>query len=314
MVEFYWFNIIYIINYIECGVKIMKFNKYITALVICIAILSVAVSCAGLFLTGGPGEYDFKTINNEIVTIVGDGLYKNDSISVVAQGKASDLVTLVLGVPILLISLFFANKSSFKGKLLLTGTLGYFLYTYMSYSFLWTYNKLFIVYVLLMSASLFAFILSMCSFDVKKVPSYFGEKLPVKFLGGFQIFLAFAIGMLWLGKIAPTIFDAIAPAGLEHYTTLVIQAMDLGFVVPAAVISGILLIKRKPLGYLLSSVIIVKGITMLTSITAMIINQLLNGVDIGMVELIMFPLFNLITIICLWLLLKNVHQNSEELG
>lgn len=292
----------------------MKFNKSITILVICIAILSIAVSCAGLFLTGGPGEYDYKTINNEIVTIVGEGLYKNDSVSVVAQGKASDLVTLVLGVPILLISLFFARKSSFKGRILLTGTLGYFLYTYMSYSFLWMYNKLFIVYVMLMSASLFAFILSLLTFDIKKISSYFGDKLPVKFLGGFQIFLAFAIGMLWLGKIAPTIFDNATPLGLEHYTTLVIQAMDLGFVVPAAVLSGILLIKRKPLGYLLSSVIIIKGITMLTSITAMIINQMLSGVDIGIVELIMFPLFNLITIICMWLILKNVRQNNEELG
>lgn len=292
----------------------MKFNKSITFLVICIAILSVLVSCVGLFLTGGPGEYDFKTINNETVTIVGEGLYKNDSISVVAQGKASDLVTLALGVPFLLISLFFANKSSFRGRLLLTGTLGYFLYTYISYSFLWTYNPLFIVYVMLMSASLFAFILCMCSFDLKNISSYFKEKLPVKFLGGFQIFLAFVIGMLWLGKIAPTIFSGAVPIGLEHYTTLVIQAMDLGFVVPAAVLSGILLIKRKPLGYLLSSVIIIKGITMLTSITTMIINQMLNGVTIGIVELIMFPLFNLITIICFWLLLKNVNQSKEELG
>lgn len=286
----------------------MKYKKYINILVLIIILLSLVASVAGLFITGGQGKYDFTTINKETVQIVGEGLYKNDSVSVVAQGKASDLITLVLGLPILIVSLYFANKNSLKARLLLTGTLGYFLYTYMSYTFLWMYNKFFIVYVLLMSASLFAFILSMLSFDMQKISSYFTEKLPVKFIGGFQIFLAFAIGMLWLGKIAPTIFGNAIPAGLEHYTTLVIQGMDLGFVVPAAILSGILLIKRKPFGYLLSSVMIMKGITMLTSITAMIINQALNGVKMDIVSIIMFPAFNLLTIFCLWLLIKNIKQ------
>jgi len=289
----------------------MKFKKYINVLVLCIIILAI-ISCGfGLFSSGGSGEYEFKTINNEIVKINGDGIYKDDSISVMSQGKASDFVTLVIGVPLLLISLYFANKNSIKGRLLLTGTIGYFLYTYMSYTFLWMYNKLFLVYVILMSASLFAFILSMLSFDINKLTLHFNKKLPVKFLGGFQIFLAIALGMLWLGKIIPSVLSGLVPVGLEHYTTLVIQGMDLGVIVPVGILSGILLIKRNPVGYLLSSVFIIKGITMLTCLSAMIINQALNGVEMGIVEIILFPLFNLVIIVCLWLLLKNINEKVE---
>jgi hypothetical protein len=289
----------------------MTLKRYISVLVVGIVALSLVACLVGLLSRGGVGEHEFRTINNEIVKITGSGLYKNDSIAVAAQGKASDLVTLFMGLPLLLISLYFARKGSFRGKLVLTGTLGYFLYTYMSYTFLWMYNKLFIIYVLLMSLSLFSFILTMMSFEVENIAGNFKKNLPVKFLGGFQIFLAIAVGMLWLGKIAPSIFNGAVPVGLEHYTTLVIQGMDLGIVVPTAILSGILLIRRKPFGYLLSSVLIIKFITMLTSISAMLINQALNSVKMSIVEIIIFPMFNLVTVLALILLLKNTESSSK---
>ncbi len=288
-----------------------KYKLSINILVLTIIVLALSTCLFGLFSSGGTGEYEFKSINNETVKIFGEGLYKNDSISVVAQGKASDLITLLLGIPLLIASLYLTTKGSFKGQLLLTGTLGYFLYTYMSYTFLWTYNPLFIVYVTLMAASLYAFILCLMSFEIEKVPAMFNDKLPTKFLGGFQLFVGLAIGMMWIGKIGPSIFNQSYPSGLEHYTTLVIQGMDLGIVVPAAILSGILMIKRKPFGYLLSSVIIIKGVTMLTAISAMIVNMALKGVDMNLVEILVFPMFNLLAIICLILLFKNIDKSPE---
>lgn len=290
----------------------MKFKKSINILVTCIIIFSLICCLYGLFTGNDKGNYQFNTINNEIIEIHGSGLYKNDSVSIVAQGKASDFITLVMGIPLLLVSLYLTNKGLFRGRIILTGTLAYFLYTYMSYTFLWMYNSLFIVYVFLMSLSLFGFILAMMSFDLENINLHFKDKLPVKFLGGFQIFIGFSIGMLWLGKIAPTIFEGKVPEGLEHYTTLVIQGMDLGIIVPAAFLSGILLIKRKSFGYLLSSIIIIKGITMLTAISGMILNQALHNVEMNIAEMVIFPIFNLIAIVSLILLLKNSKENIKE--
>ncbi len=288
-----------------------KFKWVISILVVCIAVLALGACIAGLFISGGSGQREFKSISGEMVKIYGIGLYRNDSVATVAQGKASDFITAIIGIPLLLISLYFTNKGSLRGKLMLTGTLGYFLYTYISYTFLWMYNPFFIVYVAIMTLSLYAFILCFMSFDIEKMPSMFNKNLPVRFLGGFQLFVGFAIGMLWLGKIAPSIFSGATPLGLEHYTTLVIQGMDLGIVVPTAFLSGILIIKRKPFGYLLSSVIITKGVTMLTCISAMMINMGLNGVRMSFVEILVFPMFNLLAILCLFLLMKNTNEKQD---
>lgn len=286
----------------------MKFNKIITLLVLCIIALSLVASVYGIFSNQGQGQYEFKSIQGETVSIYGKGLYKNDSISIVAQGKAQDIVTLILGIPLLTISLYLTRKGLLKGRLLLTGTLGYFLYTYMSYTFLWMYNSLFLMYVMLMSASFFAFILSIMSIDIKKLSLAFNEKLSVKFVGWFQIFLAVFIGLLWLGKIVSSLVSGTMPTGLEHYTTLVIQGMDLGFIVPTAVLSGILIIKRNYYGYLLSSVIIFKGITMATALTAMVIGQAIAGVQMSIVEILIFPMFNVIAMYAAFLLLSNVNE------
>lgn len=288
-----------------------KYKKTIILLVVGIVMLSCIASIAGLFIGGGTGEYDLTTMNGEIVKIYGSGLYKNDSISVVAQGKAADLVTLILGIPLLVLSLYLSSKDSFRGRLILIGTLGYFLYTYMSYSFVWMYNSLFIIYVILMSLSFYAFVLCFISFDVERISSMFQKSLPVKFLGGFQFFIGFGIGILWLGRLLPSVFEGKIPYGLEHYTTLVIQGMDLGFIVPTAFLSGILLIKRKPFGYLLTSVIIIKGITMLTCISAMILNQVRNKVTMSIVEIVIFPAFNLLAFICLVILMKNIRGEQD---
>jgi hypothetical protein len=286
----------------------MKCKKIINILVICIIILSFITSAYGIFSKQGEGTHKIQSFRNETIELYGKGLYKQDSISVVAQGKAQDVVTIVIGIPLLIAALGMANKELLKGKLLLTGTLGYFLYTYVSYTFLWMYNSFFLIYVILMSASFFAFTLAITSFDMERLKSAFRKQLPIKFVGGFQIFFAVAIGMMWLGKIMPTVTTGSVPVGLEHYTTLVIQGMDLGFIVPAAFISGVLLLKRKPLGYLLSSVIIMKGFTMGSALTAMIIAQLLAGVKMSFMEIIMFPLFNLVIIYCLFLVLKNIDE------
>ena len=275
-------------------------------------LLSLITSIIGIFSNQGSGEYEFKSIYGETVKIYGKGIYQHNSISMVAQGKAQDIVTVVLGIPLIIISLTLALKGSLKGRLLLAGTLGYFLYTYISCVFLWMYNSLFLLYVILMSASFFSFILTMMSFDLENLNSYFDKRLPVKFIGGFQIFFAVALGMLWFGKIIPPLMKGTIPLGLEHYNTLVIQGMDLGFIVPVAFVSGVLILKRRPFGYLLSSIIIIKGFTMGTAITAMIIGQAYAGVQMSFVEMTMFPIINLVIIFCLGLLLKNINEKIGQ--
>lgn len=290
----------------------MKNSKTILILVTFIVISSTLVSLTGLFSSAPSDLTHFTSVYGEEISLYGKGIYQKDSVSVAAQGLASDFVTLVIAIPLLIGSTYFALRGSFRGRLFLTGTLAYFLYTYVSYTFLWMYNSLFLVYVMLMTASFYAFVIMMLSFELKDVPNHYSKQLPVRFLSGFQFFIAFAIGMLWLGKIGTAITSGAAPVGLEHYTTLVIQGMDLGFIVPTAVFSGISLLKRKPIGYLLSSVIIIKAITMLTAISAMILNSIRQGVSFSIVEGLAFPLFNLLAIYAFYLLMHHIKSPQKD--
>lgn len=282
----------------------MKNKKTIYILVVIIITFSLLAALIGVFSNWGDGQYEFPSIFGEKIKIYGKGIYQNDSLDIAKQAIAQDIVTIIIGIPLLILSLILIGKDLFKGRLLLTGTLGYFLYAYTSYSFLSMYNELFLIYVALMSLCFFAFTLSIMSFDFNTLKDHFKEQFPIKFISGFLFFIGFAIFMMWIGKIAPFLIDRTAPVGIAHYTTLTIQAMDLGIIVPVSILTGILLIKRNSFGYLLSSVIIIKGITMLASINAMIC----AGIDAGILEIILFPIFNIICIYCLIIVMKNIKE------
>lgn len=286
----------------------MKFKKSITILTAIIVILALIASSYGVFSKGGQEGTVFQSLRGDAVKIYGKGLYRNESVSMAAQAIAQDIITLCLGIPIIIAALALARKGLLKGKLLLAGMLGYFLYTYASYSIYAMYNSLFLIYVALMSISFFAFTLMMMSFDIQQINRSFTSKLPVKFIGGVLIFVAVLVALMWFKRIVPSIGTGTVPEGLEHYTTLIIQALDLGFVIPAAILGGILIIKKKPFGYLLASVIIVKEAALLIVIIAMLISQIAAGVKIGVPELVMFPLFTIMVIYCMFLIMKNIKE------
>lgn len=284
----------------------MKYSKFISILVFCIAVTATLSTIIGIFSNHGSGTYEYESIRGQMVEIYGRGIYQHMSAEVAPQGIAQDFVTLFIGVPLLFIALLWARKGSLKGRFLLAGTLGYFLVTYLFYLIMAMYNPLFLVYVFLMGTSFFAFSLTMLSFNVEKLPVIFRENTPVKFAGGFLIFNALSITFLWMNIVVQPLLDGtIFPKGLEHCTTLIVQGMDLGLLLPLGVISGVLLIRKKPFGYLLGTVYFILLSLIMTALTAKIIAIVMLGYNIIPVIFII-PIFNLLSIVCLILLLKNI--------
>ena len=274
-------------------------------LVLLIIILSLIATIYGIFSNKTVYENkSFLTLHEESVVLYGKGLYHNDSISMAPQARAQDIITLIVGIPFLIISLFLSNKGSLRGKLLLTGTIGYFLYTYISYSFLMTYNIFFLIYVILMSASFFCFVINITSSEFKNLEKHFKQSFPRKYIGIFTIAGGAFPFFMWTSMILSSF--GIVPPVLEHYSTLVIQAMDLGFVVPVAILSGTLLIKNKSLGYLLASIVIIKCTTLLLALTMMIIFMILSGVSVPIIQIIIFPLLAIMCVFNFYILLKSI--------
>lgn len=283
----------------------MNHRAALSWLVPVIGVLACIAASAGLFYQGGGQPYAITSFRGEAVQISGQGLYRWDTVSSAAQMRANDIVTLVLGLPLLAIALWLALRGSLRGRLLLTGTLGYFLYTYMSMSVGTAYNPLFLAYVALWSLSLFAFILCMLGFDLRTLPQRFAPSLPRRSIAGVLFAAGAFLLLAWLARIAPTLLSGQVPP-LENTTTLFIQALDLALIVPLAILAAILLLWRSAWGYLLASVAVLKFVTMGAAVSMMGLSMALSGVAPSPVELVIFPVITVVNAVLAVLLLRSV--------
>jgi hypothetical protein len=87
---------------------------------------------------------------------------------------------------------------------------------------------------------------------------------------------------------------------------LVIQAMDLGLVMPLCFLAGVLLLRRSPWGYLLAAVAVIKMLTLGAAVSVMGLNMARVGVAASPVELLVFPTLTLANLALAVLLLRNV--------
>lgn len=290
----------------------MKYKTALTWLIPIIFVLALFAAGMGVFYQTPGQPQAYTSLRGEKIFINNRGLYHFDTVSMAAQMQANDLITLVLGLPLLAISAWLAFRGSLRGHLLLTGTLAFFLYTYMSMSFDTAFNPLFLVYVVLFGASLYAFILSFLSIDIAGLPRHFSASLPRSWIAGTLFAISGFLVLAWTSRIVmPYLQNTLPP--LENTTTLVIQAMDLVLIAPMAFLGGLLLLRRSAWGYMLASLAVLKGLTMALAVSAMGFNMLFNGVLDSLVTLIVFTSLALINLVIAVLLLKNIDTRPKAL-
>lgn len=298
------------LNFINKNFKNMQNKKILTALVILIALFAAIATLAGILSNNGVGEYQFKTIHDQTVTIYGKGLYQHMSADVAIQGIAQDYITLFLAIPLLLLSLISARKGSLKGRFILAGTLGYIFLTYLFYMNMAMYNALFLVYVSLTGLTFFALVLTLLSININQLPQVFSKPLPTKFIGGFLIFNASIIALLWLSVVVPPLIDkTIVPLSVQHYTTLTVQAFDLSLFLPISFVSGMLLIKKHKFGFLMAPVYLVFLSLLMTALIAKIVAMAFAGVNV-VPAIVIIPCIALVSIGCGFILIRNINMNN----
>lgn len=288
----------------------MHYKKSITILAAVIAFMSAVATSIGILSNDGNGSFKYQTIRGETIEIYGIGIYKHMSSDVAIQGIAQDYVTLFLAIPLLLISLYFYRKNSLRAKFMLSGTLLYFLLTYLFYTAMAMFNSLFLIYVVLLACSLSGFILSIISFDVQKVKSMIRSEKILTFTGWFMIFNSLMIAMLWLKTILTPLLDgSLYPQGLNHYTTMVVQGFDLGIFLPLGFVSGMLAVKRNIWGAVFSTIYVIFLSILMSALTSKIIFMANAGANVFPVIFIM-PSICMLSIILSVLLMKNIQKNE----
>lgn len=273
----------------------MKQGTALNGLVPLITILAVIVAGVGLFSQGGDGPFSFTTVYGDIVEIYGQGIYRHDSSFVAALFKGTDVITLFVGIPLLLTGYWLYRRGSLRGSIFLIGMLLYFLYLGVTYTFSAIFNSLFLVYTALFSAALFATILALTSFDTQYLASKVSSNMPHRGIAIFMFVAGLGTLMLWLSELIGPLMTGQAPANLGPYTTMFTHGFDSAVITPACVITGIHLLKRKPLGYLLAAPLLI----LCTLIGVVVIGQTISQTLAGFV----FPIGVYIGMIGSWVVM-----------
>jgi len=273
-------------------------------LTIFIAVSAAIAAAIGLFWKGDGAPFPFSTLRGQTVQIYGKGLYRFDTLLVGAGYKGQDAVVLFLGVPLIITALILSRRGSVSGQLLLTGMLGYFLYVYASMALGASYNKMFLLYIAIFSASLFAFIQSFASVDLDLIATWIPGRLPERGLAIFMFAAGLMMLFVWGAPLVKALIKGIPPARMDSYTTLITYALDLAVMTPAAIICGVFVLRGEPLGYVIAAPLLILIILLVPLIILSTVFQKSAGVSFTKGEMI-GPVagFMILGLLASWLLI-----------
>jgi hypothetical protein len=244
----------------------------ITILCGVIAVLVALTAAAGVFLRGSGASAPAVSLRGEAYHYVTDGVYRFNAQRVVAEGVGWDVFTLFVAVPALLLSLPRLASGSLRARLFAVGLLAYFFYQYLMYAVTWAFGPLFLPFVADYSLSLIAMLWIVSTIGIGSLAENASERFPRRGMAILCFVLALALVAMWLRRIAAGLSGDLAGAMLLGQTTMVVQALDLGLVVPLAIFTGATTWLKRPVGYLLSSVLVVKAVAMASAICAMLLS------------------------------------------
>ena len=198
------------------------------------------------------------------------GLYR-DNAQVTAAWRGNDLVTLAVAAPLLVVGLILFRRGSLRGLLVWLGMLGYMLYNYLFYLFGAALNEFFLIYVALVSISIFALIFSLPRIDARAIAQRFGPRTPVGWVAGLLLLFIVPWGLMEISRALSFIFTGQVPADVAQtgHPTAVVYALDLTLIAPFMVLAAIWLCQRRPWGYVLGVIMVLKGVAYPLALIAM---------------------------------------------
>jgi hypothetical protein len=188
------------------------------------------------------------------------------------------LLALVVLVPVLAA----ARRGSRRSTLVWLGLLGYLAYTYVGAAFAYGFNELFPAYVALFGLTGAALIGGLSGIDAVAMKQAFDAGTPRRGVVAILLVMAAVLCALWVSQIVPFYTEGRLPdMVLKAKTpTVFVYVLDLGVVVPLALLSVWWLWRGQPWGYVLAGFVLVKAATMGLVLLAMTAFALRAGLQV----------------------------------
>jgi hypothetical protein len=190
---------------------------------------------------------------------------------VLAEARGWSAATLIVAIPLAAISLRAAYGGSLRGRLVWVGSLAYFVYTYLEFAVSPPFTALYLFYVTALACAIPALVMGAASIDLDALPGAFGNRAPRRTVAIFSLLFAVLLALAWLkGIVGRTIAGNFGWASGPEAVGHVVHALDLGLQVPLGVAAGLLLLRRRPAGYLVAALMLVNAVCMGAALTAMV--------------------------------------------
>ena len=198
-----------------------------------------------------------------------------------AMGMGGDAVNLLVIVPVLLASGSLARKGSVPACLVWIGTLVFLLYNFFIYAMAVHFNPVFPVYCAVLGLSFFGLVGFLPALSISEIAGRYGQRAPVKTTAAALFLIALVFGVQWLREIIPALGSGQAPKGVAELGLLTnpVHVLDLSFVLPANVITALLLLRRKPVAFTIAPVLLVFSTLMPVALVGMIVAMVLKGLS-----------------------------------
>jgi hypothetical protein len=170
------------------------------------------------------------------------GLYV-DAPNWVQQARGTDLATLFLAVPVLVVGLWAAGRGHGAGRSAIVAGLLYLVYNYAIFAFSVAMNPLTAMHIAILGLALWSLLLG----GREAVPGTedLADRLNRRAAGGLLIAVGALFGLMWLGQIAATSLNGVLPADLvtAGISANPVYALDLAFFLPLCALAGIGLLR-----------------------------------------------------------------------
>jgi hypothetical protein len=248
--------------------------------------LAAVGALLGLLAGGGPGRHEVETLRGATVTLYGEGLYRYDTWLVGAGNRGQDLVVLLVEVPLLLAALRWYRRGSPVAAAALIGVIAFFAYFYVSMVFATAQNGLFPLYVAAAALAGFGLAGLAARLDVRRVAAALPDRPGRRALTTYLLGLAGALTLAWLPGLLATAASGDIAEVVGPYTSEVTVALDLGLVVPVVVIAAVQQLRRRPVGAVLTFVLLVMNVCVGLLLMGQGVAQLVSGVPMTAGEVV----------------------------
>ncbi len=232
--------------------------------------------------------------------VLASDLYR-DTAEGIRQARATDVVTLVLAVPVLGLGLWRAHTGSAAGRAIVVGALGYLAYSYAIYAFSVVINAMTPAHIAILGLATWSLVLM--AFRVDDPAFYAAQQArpPRRITAGFLLVVAGLFALLWSGLIAGAIASGLLPAAVTDMglPTSPVYALDLAFALPSLVLAGVWLLHRDRRGATAALAALAFVVLMGSSVLAIFAIEASAGIELELPPAVIFGLVTAVSVVLL---------------